>query len=78
MGSMRTRTPRGLLGPDELRAVAGAFEGALARLGDAASHITPYSARRTLAFFIMDRALSGERDPARLRDDALDLLGVRR
>jgi len=70
------RTPPNTLGPHDLRVAATAFESALARFDEANSYITPHSARQALAFFIIDKALCGERDAARLRDDALRLLGI--
>jgi len=70
------RTPPNTLGPDDLRVAATAFEAALVRFRQATTYITPHSARQALAFFVIDRALSGERDEARLRDEALRLLGI--
>jgi hypothetical protein len=70
------RTPPNTLGPDDLRVAATAFEAALARFHQATTYITPHSAHQALAVFIIDQALSGERDVARLRDDALRLLGI--
>jgi hypothetical protein len=70
------RTPPNTLGPHDLRVAATAFEAALARFHQATTYITPHSARQALAFFIIDKALSGERDAGRLRDDALRLLGI--
>jgi hypothetical protein len=73
---MTSVRPRGLLNSDDLCVVASAFESALADVGDSTSHITPDSARRVLASFIIDRALAGERDPRTLKQEALRLLGI--
>jgi hypothetical protein len=70
------QTPPNTLGPEDLRVAASAFDAALARFQEAATYITPQSARQALAFFIIDEALSGERNAERLRDQALRLLGI--
>jgi hypothetical protein len=58
------------------RSMARVAIAALADVGDSTSHITPDSARRVLASFIIDRALAGERDPRTLKLEALRLLGI--
>ena len=67
---------RASLTPTELRIAVGAFEAALAQVDASASHITAYSARQNLAFVIIERALAGERDVCRLREDGLRVLGI--
>lgn len=76
MGSVTRASLSMTLGPRELRIAIDAFEAALARVNESASHITAYSARKNLAFVIIENALAGERDPIRLREDALRVLGI--
>jgi hypothetical protein len=58
--------------PDTVRILASAFEGALQSLNAFdAEHLEPYSTRQLLAKGIIDMALAGERDIARLREGAL-------
>jgi hypothetical protein len=58
--------------PDTVRVLASAFESALQSL-DAfdGEHLDPYAMRQMLAKRIIELALVGERDMARLREGAL-------
>jgi hypothetical protein len=59
-----------VLFPDDLRLTAEAFDKALGLLSEAFDLQTA-TVRRLVALQVIDAALSGERDPARLRDKAL-------
>jgi len=63
--------PGQALGPDDLRLAADAFEAALHSLDESACDTSPHATRRILARYVIERALSGERDLSRLRDGAL-------
>ena len=57
-----------VLGPEDIRVAASAFESTLKSLdGNAEEDAT----REAVARYIMERTLQGERDPIRLRDGAL-------
>jgi hypothetical protein len=79
MGSIDFLSPQSLqpLGPDDLRVAAEAFEAALNNLNEGFGAIDAYSARQSLARFIMDRTLRGERDRLRLTKAALKDLQTR-
>ncbi len=62
--------------PDELRVIADVFEEALQLIPESAFDLKPYAARQLLARYVIDNALSGERDPKRLRDLALEQLAL--
>jgi hypothetical protein len=57
-----------VLGPEDIRAAASAFEATIKSLDGVSEED---SRREAVARYIMDRALQGERDPIRLRDGAL-------
>ena len=59
-------------GPDDIATLTAAFEAALARLG-LTDRKDPLAA--TVAKAIIQLAKDGERDPERLRDGALRILG---
>ena len=63
--------PSQMLSPEDLKAAADAFDAALSSLPKHASNISPHTARRLVARYVMHRALNGQRDPARLRVEAL-------
>jgi hypothetical protein len=65
-----------VLDPDDLRLAADAFEAALQSLPEQARELRPYTARHLLARYIIERALDGERDPARLMEGALNSLSI--
>ena len=64
------------LGPAEVRIAVDAFEAALSRVSEAATHITAFSARQNIASVIVESALAGERDVSRLTQKALQVLGI--
>ena len=76
MGRAKIASSLMSLGPAEIRVAVDAFEAALTHVDEAATHITAYSARQNLAFVIIENALAGERDVSRLRDRALEVLGI--
>ena len=78
MGSFTRASSSMSLTPTELRIAVDAFEAALTQVDESASHITAYSARQNLAFIIIETAFAGERDVIRLRDKALQVLGISR
>jgi hypothetical protein len=57
-----------VLGPEDIRVAASAFESTLKSLDPAAEED---ATREAVARYIMERTLLGERDPIRLRDGAL-------
>ena len=66
------------LGPDDLRIATEAFEAALRCLHETTRPYSLHKMRLVLARYIMERALEGERDLAKLRQGALmclDLIG---
>ena len=65
-----------VLSPNDLRLAADAFEEALQLIPTEAHELKPYTARQLLARHVIDNALSGVRDPIRLRDGALDYLRI--
>jgi hypothetical protein len=60
-----------VLGPDDLRLAADAFEAALHCIGESTCEHSPHATRRLLAHYVIERALAGERDFVALRDGAL-------
>jgi hypothetical protein len=70
--SYRGRTTRPLT-PHDLRLAADAFEAALHGL-DESVPIDPFTARRTLARYVIEHVFDGERDPGRLSAGALEHL----
>jgi len=65
-----------VLSPDDLRLAGDAFDEALRSLPPEAHDLKPYTARQLLARYVMEKALSGIRDPARMRDGALASIGL--
>ena len=65
-----------VLSPDDLRLAADAFEEALRSLPTEAHEMKPYTARQLLARHVIEKAFSGMRDPARLRDGALAFVSL--
>jgi hypothetical protein len=63
--------------PDDLRLVAEAYDKALGLLPAEAYELQPYTVRRMVAVYVIDAALSGVRDPTRLRDGALEYVSSR-
>ena len=65
----------GTFGPDEIRVMVAAYEGALAdlRLTDRDDPITEIIAKS-----IVNVTATGERDPGNIKERALNALGVRR
>jgi hypothetical protein len=65
----------GTFGPDEIKAMVAAYEGALAdlRLTDRDDPITELIAKS-----IVNVTATGERDPENIKERALNALGVRR
>lgn len=65
----------GTFGPDEIRAMVAAYEGALAdlALSDRDDPITELIAKS-----IVNVAATGERDPENMKERALNALGIRR
>lgn len=63
------------LGPDEIDAMTGAYEGALIdlRLSDRDDPITELIAKS-----IVNVTATGERDPVRIKQRAINALGVRK
>ena len=57
-----------VLGPEDIRVAASAFESALNSLDGFPDED---STREAVARYIIERSLQGERDPIRLRDGAL-------
>ena len=66
-----------VLGPDDLRLAAAAFEAALNSLDERACQAPPHTTRRLLAHYVIERALTGERDLTALRDGALHYVECR-
>ena len=58
--------------PNDLRLAAEAYDKALGSLPPEAYELQPYTVRRMVAAYVIDAALSGVRDLARLRDGALE------
>lgn len=65
---------RQVLGPEDLRRAADAFEMALHALDEATCAMNPYLTRQMLARLIIERALSGDQDPAQMCASALEEL----
>jgi hypothetical protein len=65
---LRTSRDASSLGPEEIRVVAAAYDAAVTDLDVRPDDI---ATRETLASHIIEGALLGERDPARLRERAL-------
>jgi hypothetical protein len=63
--------PLNTLGPDDLRMAADAFEAALRALDEATCPYNPHTVRLIIGRYIIERALAGERDPAKLGHGAL-------
>jgi hypothetical protein len=76
MSVATSSAPRAVLGPDDLRVVAQAFEDALQKLPEAAFDLKPFTARQLVARYVIERALAGEREFSRLRDGALQAIGL--
>jgi hypothetical protein len=70
--NFRGRAARPLT-PDDLRFAADAFEAALNSL-DETIPVDPFTARRTLARYVIEHVFDGERDPERLSRGALEHL----
>ena len=68
MASIHRFPNQNVLSPEDIRVAALAFEATIKSL-DVLS--ASDAARESVARYIMERALQGERDPLRLRDDAL-------
>jgi hypothetical protein len=68
------KADRLVLCPEDLRIAAEAFDAALQSLPERAYAMKPYLARNLLARYIIEKALIGEHDSARLRDGALAYL----
>ena len=68
MGSVLRFPYPDLLGPDDIRVAASAFESTLRSLDSIAEED---ATREAVARYIMAQSLQGERDPIRLRDGAL-------
>jgi hypothetical protein len=58
--------------PNDLNLAAEAYDKALGSLPPEAFELQPYTVRRLVAIHVIDAALSGVRDPARLREGALE------
>jgi len=63
--------------PNELNLAAEAYDKALGSLPPEAFELQPYTVRRLVAIHVIYAALSGVRDPARLRDGALEYVRSR-
>jgi hypothetical protein len=63
--------PRDILGPDDLRLAADAFEAALHAIDEGTCETSAHVTRRLLARYVIERALGGEREVAALCDGAL-------
>ena len=63
--------------PDDLRLVVEAYDKALGLLPAEAFELQPYTVRHMVAVYVIDAALSGVRDPTRLRDGALEYVSSR-
>ena len=74
VGVVHRRQGFRVLGPDDLRIAADAFEDALKSMHEDDCEVSPHTARQMLARYIVEKALAGERDRGRLRDGALDVL----
>jgi hypothetical protein len=68
--------PVAVLQPEDLRVVAHAFEDALQKLPEAAFDLKPFTVRQLVARYVIERALAGEREFSRLRDGALQAIGL--
>ena len=68
MGSVLRFPYPDILGPEDIRVAASAFESTLKSLTSVAKED---ATREEVARYIMARTLQGERDPIRLRDGAL-------
>jgi hypothetical protein len=65
-----------ILAPDDLRMAADAFDAALRALDEISCPYEPHAARQIIARYIIERALNGERDPAKLGAGALMCLDI--
>jgi hypothetical protein len=72
----RFQAPRNTLAPDDLRMAADAFDAALRALDEISCPYEPHTARQIIARYIIERALNGERDPAKLGAGALMCLDI--
>ena len=73
-----SRVAQNILAPDDLRMAADAFDAALRALSEIGCPYEPHTARQIIARYIIERALDGERDAAKLGAGALmclDLIG---
>ena len=68
MGSVLRFPYPDILGPEDIRVAASAFESTLKSLDGVAEED---ATREAVARYIMERTLQGERDPTRLRGGAL-------
>jgi hypothetical protein len=68
MGSVLRFPYPDILGPEDIRVAASAFESTLKSLDSVAEED---ATREAVARYIMAQSLQGERDPIRLRDGAL-------
>jgi hypothetical protein len=68
------KAPGNRLGPDDLRMAADAFEATLRVLDDSTCRYPANTARLLIGRYIIERALAGERDPAKLGEGALACL----
>ena len=76
MTSIHPFPTNNVLSPQDLRMAADAFEDALRALPESAYQLKPCTARQLLARYVIDKALSGVRDPDRLRDGALEFVSL--
>jgi hypothetical protein len=58
--------------PNDLRLAGEAYDKALGSLPPEAFELQPYTVRRLVALYVIDAALGGVRDLARLREGALE------
>jgi len=71
-----SRVAGNILAPDDLRMAADAFDAALRALDEISCPYEPHTARQIIARYIIERALAGERDPAKLGAGALMCLDI--
>ena len=58
--------------PNDLRLAGEAYDKALGSLPPEAFELQPYTVRRLVALYVIDAALGGVRDLARLPEEALE------
>ena len=71
MGKVYQLPQTQVLGPDDLRLAADAFAAALHSLDESTCQTPPHTTRRLLAHYVIEHALTGERQLEALRDGAL-------